>query len=187
MSNYSDDVDGVALWSSIAATATPINNNKVIQKKQVKKYSTFCTNIFLQDSYYINNHTVLPNNTSKPNNQQSTTNGINLDKNTKKKIDKGKYHIDAVLDLHGYTLDTAYITLVNFIIKSYNTSKKCLLIITGWGSKSQGTNNSIKSNFNKWLHNEQIASLILYCKEAIGIHGGKGAFYLLIKSKKKSK
>ncbi|QLK58636.1 Smr domain-containing protein [Ehrlichia ruminantium] len=186
MSSYSDD-DDMALWSHIVATITPINNNKTTYKKPQEKHSKFYANNALsQYNNHINSYRLLTNSTLDFNNNQTITTGINLDKNTKKKIDKGKYHIDNILDLHGYTLDTAYSTLINFIITNYNESKKCLLIITGWGSKNQG-NNSIKSNFSKWLHNEQVAEIILYYKEAISRHGGKGAFYLLIKSKKKSK
>ena len=188
MSNYSDDgIDDIALWNSIAATATPINDDKITYKKNTQeKCSNFCTDMLLQRNQYINNYRLSTKSTSELNKHDTITTGINLDRNTKKKIDKGKYHIDNVLDLHGYTLDTAYTTLIDFIITNYNESKKCLLIITGWGSKSQG-NNSIKDSFSKWLHNEQIADIILYHKEAISMHGGKGAFYILIKSKKKSK
>ncbi|ABD44848.1 smr domain protein [Ehrlichia chaffeensis str. Heartland] len=172
--------DDTSLWASITLTATPIYTNKVPYTKIRKINNNLNTSL---NNKYTNHYT--PPIYTKPNSTHDISSGSNLNNNTKKKIDQGKYHIDSILDLHGYTLDAAYNTLMNFIIKNYNSANKLLLIITGWGSTDKYNSNSIKSNFSKWLQSVQIANLILYYREANRIHGGKGAFYVLLKSKNK--
>ncbi|AHX04398.1 Smr/MutS family protein [Ehrlichia japonica] len=172
--------DDTSLWDSITLMTIPIYNNKVPYKKSRKTNNSH--NISLNNEHI--DYYMLPIQ-SKTNSTHDISSGLKLNNNTKKKVDQGKYHIDSILDLHGYTLDVAYNTLMNFIIKNYNLANKCLLIITGWGSTDKYNSNSIKSNFSKWLQNEQIAHIILYYTEAIHSHGGKGAFYILLKSKNK--
>ena len=107
-----------------------------------------------------------------------------IDKNTKARIDRGLYHIDKLLDLHGYSQDTACGVLLNFITSSFMSGHRCVLVITGWGSKNSGKN-SIKSNFHKWLQSTKISNMLLYYTQAIPSHGGKGAFYVLLRNKHK--
>ncbi|KJV65893.1 MULTISPECIES: Smr/MutS family protein [Ehrlichia] len=172
--------DDTSLWDSITSMTIPIYNNKVPYKKSRKINNNH--NISLNNEH--TNYYMLPIQT-KTNSTHDISSGLNLNNNTKKKIDQGKYPIDSILDLHGYTLDAAYNILMKFIIKNYNLANKCLLIITGWESTDKYNSNSIKSNFSKWLQNEQIVHIILYYKEAIHLHGGKGAFYILLKSNNK--
>ncbi|MFV9838954.1 MAG: Smr/MutS family protein [Aaplasma endosymbiont of Hyalomma asiaticum] len=104
---------------------------------------------------------------------------------TKSKLSKGLCRIDGTVDLHGCTMDIAYETLVDFITHSYNSSRKCVLVITGWGSKSLGEN-SIKSSLYHWLLSDRIINMVLYYTQAAPVHGGKGAFYVLLRSKNKT-
>ena len=107
-----------------------------------------------------------------------------IDKNTKARIDRGLYPIDKLLDLHGYSQDTACGVLLNFITSSFLSGHRCVLVITGWGSKNSGKN-SIKSSFHKWLQSTRISNMLLYYTQAIPPHGGKGAFYVLLRNKHK--
>lgn len=113
--------------------------------------------------------------------EHGTISGI--DSGTKTKIDRGKFKIDAIIDLHGYTQSVAYNSLVDFVIRSFERSHKCLLVITGWGRKNAGES-CLRSNLHHWLQSEQIVNLILYYKQAIPAHGGKGAFYVLLRKNK---
>ncbi|QJC27664.1 hypothetical protein ANPL_02010 [Anaplasma platys] len=109
-----------------------------------------------------------------------------IDWGTKTRIDRGKYKIDATIDLHGYGTNVAYDLLVDFVIDSYERSRKCILVITGWGSKSAGEN-ALRSNLHHWLQSDQIVNLILYYKQATPAHGGKGAFYVLLRKNKQKR
>ncbi|CCF78492.1 SmrmutS family protein [Wolbachia endosymbiont of Onchocerca ochengi] len=106
-----------------------------------------------------------------------------LDYNTKLKVDKGKCFISDKLDLHGYSIEDAYYRLVGFIIKSYQVGSRCLLIITGQGN-TVGKTDIIKNNLSKWLNDTKIQHMVLYCQQATKKHGGKGAFYVLLRKNK---
>ena len=99
-----------------------------------------------------------------------------------KKIRKGEYIIDAVLDLHGKTLDDAFNLFISFINKNYNLGNRCLLVITGKGNPSKNTG-VIKKNFPVWVSSEFINDKILYVNTASLKDGGDGAFYILLRKK----
>lgn len=106
-----------------------------------------------------------------------------LDYNTKLKIDRGKYFISDKLDLHGYSIDNAYCKLIDFIIKNYQAGNRCLLVITGHGNSTDKIE-TIKNSLNKWLNDTKVRNMILYYQQAIKKHGGKGAFYVLLRRNK---
>ncbi|APR98234.1 Smr/MutS family protein [Wolbachia endosymbiont of Folsomia candida] len=103
-----------------------------------------------------------------------------LDYNTKSKIDKGKYFISDRLDLHGYNVEDAYYKLIDFVIKNYQAGNRCLLVITGYGNVTNKTG-AIKNNLYKWLNDTKIQHMVLYHQQATKEHGGKGAFYVLLR------
>lgn len=102
---------------------------------------------------------------------------VNIDRNTVKTIDQGKYNIDAVLDLHGYVADKAYLQLERFIKDAVNNNCRLLLIITGKGEV-------LRSMIMTWLNSVSIRAFILRVSQASNKHGGKGAFYILLKRAK---
>ncbi|QKX02185.1 Smr/MutS family protein [Wolbachia endosymbiont of Dirofilaria (Dirofilaria) immitis] len=106
-----------------------------------------------------------------------------LDYNTKSKVDRGKCFISDKLDLHGYSIEDAYCKLVDFIIKNYQAGNRCLLVITGQSS-TVGKTGVIKSNLSKWLNDTKIQHIVLYYQQAIKKHGGRGAFYVLLRRNK---
>ncbi|MDN5247590.1 MAG: Smr/MutS family protein [Wolbachia endosymbiont of Tyrophagus putrescentiae] len=103
----------------------------------------------------------------------------------KLKVDSGKYLISGKLDLHGYSIESAYHTFVNFIVRNYQIGNRCLLVITGYGNKMNKME-TIKSNLPKWLVDIRIRNLVLYHQQATEKHGGKGAFYILLRKNRNS-
>ena len=108
-----------------------------------------------------------------------------IDAGTKARIDKGKYPIDKVIDLHGYSEASAREELIECVKSSFRSGDKCIRVITGWGSRNSG-NNSLKSNLHRWLQSDSIVNMVLYYRQAIPAHGGKGAFYILLRTNKKA-
>ncbi|MDD9331631.1 MAG: Smr/MutS family protein [Wolbachia sp.] len=106
-----------------------------------------------------------------------------LDYNTKSKIDRGKYFISDRLDLHGYSAEDAYYKLIDFVFRNYHIGNRCVLVITGYGNATNKTG-TIKSNLSKWLNDVKIQRMILYHQQATKEHGGKGAFYILLRRNK---
>ncbi len=97
-----------------------------------------------------------------------------------------KHIVNATLDLHHYSINDAYHQLIDFITKNYQTCNKCLLIVTGHGSTTNEIE-TIKSSLHIWLNNPNIQHMILSCRQAAKKHGGKGAFYILLKRNKNPK
>ncbi len=98
-----------------------------------------------------------------------------------KSISKGEYKIDAKLDLHGYSRDEAYNILVDFLNNSYQKKYRMLLIITGKGLNSPDKSSTIKESFFGWIQAWEVKDNFLYINYAHQKHGGKGAFYVLLK------
>ncbi len=102
----------------------------------------------------------------------SAANGV--DGSTQKKFNKEKFEIEATLDLHGYTYDTAFDAVINFITRSYNQKKRCIIIITGKGEV-------LKDALPKWLEHQSIRNIILQKKHPSNSLGGGGAFMILLR------
>ena len=142
------------------------NNEKIVFKKveQEKKHET----IF----FYNENEEKNP-----------------LEKNTLKKIKKGKFKIQSKLDLHGFTLEESKGKVVEFILKNYKYKKRLLLIITGKGERldvSEGWRGTgkLKKNVPMWLKSVQLSKYILWFDSASPENGGEGALMIYLKKSK---
>ncbi|MGL9717296.1 MAG: Smr/MutS family protein [Wolbachia sp.] len=143
-----------------------------------------CEKVTLKVDYKVNIKSVADKGTSGlQENFLNTNNGFCLDYNTKSKVDRGKYLISDKLDLHGYNIEDAYYKLIDFIIKNYRVGNRCLLIITGQGNAT-GKTDTIKNNLDKWLNDTKIQHMVLYHQQATKKHGGRGAFYVLLRKNK---
>jgi len=105
-----------------------------------------------------------------------------LDKRSAERMKKGEMEIDARLDLHGMTQDSAHAHLLAFIQRAYDAGRRCVLVITGKG-KNQGTG-VLKANTPRWLNQSPCRERILGFSHAKPQHGGDGALYVLIKRRR---
>lgn len=116
---------------------------------------------------------------------------------TKKSINKKdtviingkKLSIESILDLHGMNQDQAYKSVQDFIGFCWKAKYRCLLIITGTGKykKVKGDSSTppgvLRESLPKWLDTNLFLKYVSTIKEAEQRHGGKGAFYVLLKKK----
>lgn len=100
------------------------------------------------------------------------------------KLRKGKFNIDAKLDLHGLTYIQAQTLLLHFINKSLQNGYKYLLVITGKGLKLDGKSGIIRQNISNWLSDINLSSKIGAFCYAKNKDGGQGAFYIRLKTTK---
>ncbi len=108
----------------------------------------------------------------------------NIDKNTAQKFTSGNMDIEARLDLHGFTLEPAYNKLYDFINRCYERKLRCLLVITGKGTKKKWPEEStgiLREMVPKWLNEPAFRSKILSFSYAKTKDGGDGALYILLK------
>ena len=104
-------------------------------------------------------------------------------KNYNKLLGKGLLKIDAIKDFHGYNLNIAKDVLINFILNSYKSKLKNILVITGKGKNNSGV---LKKEIPRWLYDKEIKKYIISHFTAPKNLGGEGAILIRIKTKKRT-
>ena len=105
----------------------------------------------------------------------------------KKKTLKTKH-----IDLHGFTLEQANITITKFIEDCYQNSVSKIIVVTGKGLHSNVEKNPyvsknlsiLKYSVPEYIeNNEELMNKIIEIKDAKIEDGGAGAFYILLRKK----
>jgi DNA-nicking Smr family endonuclease len=158
--SHEDDND---LWNKVTEDVIPLSDNKKISITPHKEV--------IEPTLAVNT-SYIPTKIRKK--------GKEIDRNTEKKINQGRIPIEARIDLHGMTQDQAHIALNQFILSSYNSGKRCVLVITGKGGdgKSVGV---LKRSVPQWLEQSDIDNIILRKIKAQPKHGGDGALYIYLR------
>lgn len=94
-----------------------------------------------------------------------------------RKLRKGQYNVDAILDLHGMTVEEAKIAVYHFLKQCVDKGIRVVLIIHGKGHHSHEP--ILKNKLNHWLR--EIEIVLAFCSAAPR-HGSRGALYALLKS-----
>lgn len=109
-----------------------------------------------------------------------------LDPKIFNKLKAGSYSVEAHLDLHGQTTDTAIYEVVDFVRKHYKLGHRNLLIVTGRGIGSPMGRSVIREELQHWLTKEPLRRVVLAFVTAQPCDGGPGAVYVLLRKFKKS-
>ena len=105
----------------------------------------------------------------------------------KKKIVKIKH-----IDLHGFTLEQANITITKFIEDCYQNSVSKIIVVTGKGLHSNVEKDPyvskdlsiLKYSVPEYIeNNEELMKKIIEIKDAKIEDGGAGAFYIFLRKK----
>jgi len=132
----------------------------------------------------LNSHTLKfnPKNSVKSNKSMHKFN-VKETKSFSKTLKKGLLKLDNVVDFHGYRLNDARTVLKNFIIMSYKSNYKNILVITGKGQNNSG---ALKKELPNWLCEKEISNYIISYMHAPQNLGGEGAVLIRVKNKNKS-
>ncbi len=103
-----------------------------------------------------------------------------VDRRTAERLRRGKLGIDARLDLHGHTQDAAHAALTEFIAASVAQGRRCVLIVTGKGTVSQG-GGVLRRRVPDWLNLPPCRGHVVAIEESQRHHGGSGALYVLLR------
>ncbi|MGO9377844.1 MAG: Smr/MutS family protein [Dissulfurispiraceae bacterium] len=96
-----------------------------------------------------------------------------------KQLHEGRFAVQDLLDLHGYTAEEAAVQVEGFMKSSLTNGLRCIKIIHGRGLKSpQGP--VLKDALLKWLSSRYRKNLIAF-STARQCDGGLGALYILLK------
>jgi DNA-nicking Smr family endonuclease len=101
-----------------------------------------------------------------------------LDRASAERLKRGRYPIEARLDLHGMTQAEAHRALAGFVGGSRALGRRCVLVITGHGRVSGGI---LKSAVPRWLKELDLRRHVLAITPAQPRDGGAGALYLLLR------
>ena len=108
-----------------------------------------------------------------------------VDKKTQQKMRRGQIEIEGRLDLHGMYQDEAFAALEQFLAGSQAAGKKCVLVITGKGTRSGGPGGGragvLRRAVPGWLNRAGLRERIQGFREAAPGHGGSGALYVLLR------
>ena len=124
--------------------------------------------------------------------------------NSKEKIpNKDFVHIKNIrhekirkIDLHGFTIEEANMTIEQFIESCFNESVTKIIVITGKGLRSKNVENPylskdlsiLKYSVPEYIEkNKSLTKFIIEITDAKIEDGGSGAFYIYLKNKNKSK
>ena len=148
-----------------------------ISKEDKKIWENYISdfNNFTINKQHINEKEVILKQNKKLFNNTQSLNNLKL-------LNKGRIKPQGVIDLHGYRLYAAKITLHNYIINSYQNNIRNILVITGKGLNSSG---ALKKEVPVWLNDKILKNLVINFKIAPKNFGGEGAMLIRLKNKYK--
>lgn len=169
--------DDLSLWNLVTQSIKPFSGKVFNAIKPSKEQSSYSKKSL---------HPTPPPSASTPTTPPSSPlhqylsvgNLQHMDKQSAKRFKKGKWPIEARLDLHGYDKIQASAALSDFIHSSYQQQKRCVIVITGKGKDSPGI---LKQQVPLWLNEPNLRSYILGFSYARPHDGGEGALYILLK------
>ncbi len=103
-----------------------------------------------------------------------------LQESVLRELRKNKRKPDAVLDLHGASLEKAYGLLLDFIRDNYTRQKRFLHIITGKGRGEP----TIASSFAGWISIQPFSDYISSYQKSPANLGGEGAWLVYLRKKR---
>lgn len=172
--------DEVRVWRSVASTVTPLPGRQMPSEDEEVAAPAAAPEPAPAPPVLLPLRPAAPPVRILPDLSHGTTPG--LDKRSAERMKKGEMEIDGRLDLHGMTQDTAHAALVAFVMRAYDSGRRCLLVITGKGNRA-GTG-VLRSNVPRWLNHSPCRERILGFSHARPQHGGEGALYVLIKRRR---
>jgi DNA-nicking Smr family endonuclease len=115
-----------------------------------------------------------------------------LDKASAERLKRGRYPIEARVDLHGMRQDDAHRALGAFIASSARDALRCVLVITGKGMRrldddqtgGAGEIGILRNAVPRWLNEAPNRARILAFGAAQPRDGGGGALYVLLRRKR---
>ena len=104
-----------------------------------------------------------------------------------RRVARGQREIDGTLDLHGLTQTQAYARLCRFVEVGAATGARTLLVVTGKGRGearvpfAEAPRGILRERFLEWVEQDPLRALIASVRPAHQRHGGRGAFYVMLK------
>jgi DNA-nicking Smr family endonuclease len=120
-----------------------------------------------------------------------------FDRKKVRKIRSGQVEIEARIDLHGLRQDEAHQALRTFVHRCVGKGQRWVLVITGKGKTATARDDApfdmmsnrdrgvLKRNVPRWLDEPDLRVLIVSYTTASLQHGGEGALYVHLRTKRR--
>lgn len=103
-----------------------------------------------------------------------------LDRRALLRLRRGLWPVEAELDLHGCTQDTAHRRLEAFLASAESDGRRCVLVITGRGLRG-GDTGVLREAVPRWLNQHPNRRRVLAFCYATPARGGQGALFVLVR------
>ena len=104
-----------------------------------------------------------------------------LDQSIVAKLRSGEFAVQGHLDLHGLTRDEARGAVEDFLRRSRQAGKRCVLLVHGRGTHSKDQLPVLKDALRAWLSTHRFGRQVLAFATARPADGGAGAIYVLLR------
>lgn len=94
-----------------------------------------------------------------------------------KKLQQGRFTVEAEIDLHGQSIAQARKAMVEFMCHTRRQGMRCVRIVHGKGFGDKNRKATLKNQVTHWL--SQFPYMIAFCS-CQPKHGGTGALYVLL-------
>jgi DNA-nicking Smr family endonuclease len=179
----SDIEEDVELWARVAQTATPLKQkNRVTRAARPPKPAVPPK---AQAGAKAEAKSTLVSKPPRP----SHAPHAGLDRQTARKLGKGRLAVEARLDLHGMRQRDAHAALRKFLKWAQGKDYRHVLVITGKGSGreepasfcEEEARGILRQAVPQWLSHGDLAPLIVSFSEAPRRLGGEGALYVRLR------
>lgn len=102
------------------------------------------------------------------------------DRGGEKRVRRGKLEIDASVDLHGHTQESARAALSRFLVAAHKRGARTVIVVTGAGRMGQGV---LRQRLPEWLGAAPLRAMVTGFAQAHRQHGGAGAYYVFLKKR----
>jgi len=173
------------LWERVAKSTRPLAKDRRLRDERPKETARKSS----EPSRPPGRAAVLPKEAPKP---KLAARGEALDRQTARRLERGRLAVDARIDLHGMRQREAHAALRHFLKDAQRRGHRHVLVITGKGAGiderrpfyETDERGVLRQAVPHWLSQPDLAPVVISYSEAPRRLGGEGALYVRIRSAK---
>jgi DNA-nicking Smr family endonuclease len=168
--------DEAALWAKVTATIRPLSRDPVEAPEPAESAASAV-------AARPRGRVPPPRPRELPPERTKILRDATLDGGWDRRLRTGRVEPDRTLDLHGHSLDRAWVEIDRALERSIPAGDRVLLLITGHERKGEPPleRGRIRAAVHDWLAASRHASRIAAVRGAHRRHGGGGSLYIILR------